>query len=181
MGSPALPIEVAEDTGIWTTDGLPMIYVPRHFFVNNHVEAEAAIGREAYAAGLYKGGYRSAYFWCEKASATHGLRGLDVYEHYLKRLSQRGWGQFSFEAVEATTGHARIALRHSVFVLAQGIAGVPVTADKVCYLFAGWFSGAMDWVSQDRGQGTRTTSEETQCAAEGHDRCLFTVTPIPRG
>ena len=47
---PQLPISVDETTGIWTTDGLPMIYVPRHFFVNNHVEAEAAIGRETYAA-----------------------------------------------------------------------------------------------------------------------------------
>ena len=61
---PQLPIEVDEQTGIWRTDGLPMIYVPRHFFVNNHVEAEAAIGREVYAQSLYKAGHRSAYFWC---------------------------------------------------------------------------------------------------------------------
>ncbi len=178
MGAPQLPIDVAEDSGIWTTDGLPMIYLPRHFFVNNHVEAEAAIGREAYAAGLYKGGYRSAYFWCEQESKTHGLQGLAVYEHYLKRLSQRGWGQFAFESVDAATGHARIALKHSVFVLAQGIAGVPVSADKSCYLFAGWFSGAMDWVAQATGATWRTHSSETQCAAEGHDHCVFTVQPL---
>jgi len=178
MTQPQLPIEVDERTGIWTTDGLPMIYVPRHFFVNNHVEAEAAIGREAYAAGLYKGGHRSAYFWCEQESKTHGLKGLDVYEHYLKRLSQRGWGLFSFESVDAQTGHARIALQHSVFVLAQGIAGVPVSKDKACYLFAGWFSGAMDWVARDMGLDYKTTSTETQCAAEGHDHCVFTVQPL---
>ena len=107
---PQLPISVDETTGIWTTDGLPMIYVPRHFFVNNHVEAEAAIGRETYAASLYKAGYRSAYFWCEQESRTHGLQGLAVYEHYLKRLSQRVWGLFSFDEVDAATGHARIRL-----------------------------------------------------------------------
>jgi hypothetical protein len=182
MASPQLPIDVAEDTGIWTTDGLPMIYVPRHFFVNNHVEAEAAIGREVYAASLYKAGHRSAYFWCEQESRTHGLQGLAVYEHYLQRLSQRGWGQFAFREVDAATGHAQITLKHSVFVLAQGIAGVPVTQDKVCYLFAGWFSGAMDWVGQTTGRTWKTTSTETQCAAEkaihGHDHCVFTVTPI---
>ncbi|PXW99318.1 V4R domain-containing protein [Sphaerotilus hippei] len=175
---PQLPIDVNADTGVWTTDGLPMIYVPRHFFVNNHVEAEAAIGREAYAAGLYKGGYRSAWFWCEQESKTHGLQGLAVYEHYLKRLSQRGWGQFAFESVDAATGHARVTLHHSVFVLAQGIAGVPVSADKACYLFAGWFSGAMDWVGQATGQTWKTRSEETKCAGEGHAHCIFTVTPI---
>ncbi|MBT0570711.1 4-vinyl reductase [Curvibacter sp. CHRR-16] len=180
---PQLPIDVDPQTGIWTTDGLPMIYVPRHFFVNNHVEAEAAIGKEAYATGLYKGGYRSAYFWCSQESKTHGLQGLACYEHYLKRLSQRGWGQFAFESVDAATGHARIRLDHSVFVLAQGIAGVPVNKDKLCYLFAGWFAGAMDWVADDTGAKYRTESRETQCAAEHadhhHDYCIFTVTPLP--
>jgi len=169
---PQLPIEVHPETGVWTTDGLPMIYVPRHFFVNNHVEAEAAIGKEAYAAGLYKAGHRSAYFWCSQESKTHGLKGL----------SQRGWGLFSFMEVDAATGHAQIKLEHSVFVLAQGIAGVPVNADKLCYLFAGWFSGAMDWVADDTGASYRTESRETQCAAEaashGHTHCVFTVTPL---
>ena len=89
---PQLPIEVDPRSGIWTTDGLPMIYVPRHFFVNNHVEAEKSAGREEYADGLYRAGYRSAYFWCEQEAKTHGLEGMAVYEHYLKRLSQRGWG-----------------------------------------------------------------------------------------
>lgn len=179
---PQLPIEVDPDTGIWRTDGLPMIYVPRHFFVNNHVEAEAAIGRDAYAQSLYQAGHRSAFYWCGQEAATHGLHGLTVYEHYLRRLSQRGWGQFSFESVDAATGHARIRVAHSVFVLARGIAGVPVTQGRVCYLFAGWFSGAMDWVAQDRGQAWRTHSEESCCAAEArapHPHCVFTVTPLP--
>lgn len=176
--NPQLPIDVDAQTGIWTTDGLPMIYVPRHFFVNNHVETEAVVGRDVYAPALYKAGYRSAYFWCQKEAATHGLSGMAVYEHYLKRLSQRGWGLFSFIDADASTGHARIKLEHSVFVLAQGIAGVPVNHSKVCYLFAGWFSGAMDWVLETSGSSVRTTSEETQCAAEGHDHCEFTVRPL---
>ncbi len=37
MGSPEVPIDVDPETGIWRTDGLPMIYLPRHFLVNNHV------------------------------------------------------------------------------------------------------------------------------------------------
>jgi hypothetical protein len=175
---PQLPIEVDADTGVWTTDRLPMLYVPRHFFVNNHVEIEAALGREAYAKSLYTAGHRSAWFWCEKEAATHGLKGLDVYEHYLQRLSQRGWGLFRFAGVDAATGHASIELRHSAFVLARGIAGVPQTSGKVCYLFAGWFSGAMDWVGGHTGATWKTTSAETQCAAEGHEHCVFTVEPM---
>lgn len=177
---PQLPIDVDPATGVWTTDGLPMIYVPRHFFVNNHVEAEAAIGREAYAASLYKAGHRSAWFWCDQESRTYGLAGMAVYEHYLKRLSQRGWGRFSFIEADPEHGEARIKLEHSVFVLAQGIAGVPVRQDKLCYLFAGWFSGAMDWVLETSGSPLRTRSHESQCAAEGHPHCVFTVVPLDR-
>lgn len=178
--NPQLPIDVDATTGVWTTDGLPMIYVPRHFFVNNHVEAEAAAGRDAYAQSLYKAGHRSARFWCEQEARTHGLAGMAVYEHYLKRLSQRGWGLFSFLDADPSAGTARVKLEHSVFVLAQGIAGVPVRRDKVCYLFAGWFSGAMDWVAETAGSPLRTTCHESQCAAEGHAHCVFTVAPLPR-
>lgn len=169
---PQLPIEVDEETGVWTTDGLPMLYVPRHFFTNNHIAIEAALGRERYAQQLYDAGYKSAFYWCAKESQTHGLSGLAVYEHYLKRLSQRGWGLFAFESADAETGHARITLRHSSFVLQQ-----PEARGKLCYMFAGWFSGAMDWVGQDTGRDYATTSGETQCAAECHDHCVFTVAP----
>ena len=175
---PQLPIEVDEDTGVWVSDGLPMIYVPRHFFVNNHVAVQEALGRDAYAKSLYTAGHRSAWYWCEQQALTHGLTGLAVYEHYLRRLSQRGWGLFRFIDVDEARGHARIELRHSVFVLAQGIGGVPSRHDKACYLFAGWFSGAMDWLGHDSGAHYRTVSEETQCAAEGHEHCVFTVSPL---
>lgn len=169
---PQLPIEVDEQTGVWTTDSLPMLYVPRHFFVNNHAAIEAALGRERYAQQLYDAGYKSAYYWCDKEAAMHGLSGMAVYEHYLKRLSQRGWGLFAFESCNAETGHARITLQHSAFVLAQ-----PEAKDKLCYMFAGWFSGAMDWVAKNTGHNYATTSRETQCAAEGHAHCVFTVEP----
>ena len=45
MGSPEVPIDVDPETGIWRTDGLPMIYLPRHFLVNNHLAVEAALER----------------------------------------------------------------------------------------------------------------------------------------
>ncbi len=169
---PQLPIDVDEETGVWTTDGLPMLYVPRHFFTNNHVAIEAALGRERYAQQLYDAGYKSAYFWCSKEAVTHGMSGLAVFEHYLKRLSQRGWGLFAFAESDAETGRASITLHHSSFVLAQ-----PDAHDKLCYMFAGWFAGAMDWVGKDLGLNYATTSSETQCAAEGFDHCVFTVEP----
>lgn len=174
---PQIPIDVDEETGVWTTDGLPMLYVPRHFFINNHVAVEAALGRERYAEILYPAGYRSAWHWCAAEAKTHGLSGLAVFEHYLKRLSQRGWGLFEFLEADPDAARARIALRQSAFVLQQ-----PEARGKLCYMFAGWFAGAMDWVCQDRDNAGRglpaaTISREESCAAEGHAQCTFLVTP----
>ena len=101
---------------------------------------------------------------------------LAVYEHYLKRLSQRGWGLFSLLEADPATAHARIALHHSSFVLAQ-----PGKEGKLCYMFSGWFAGAMDWVNDTAPAGTggpRAQSKEAQCAAEGHEHCVFEVSAI---
>lgn len=175
---PLVPIDVDSETGIWTTDGLPMLYVPRHFFVNNHSAIEGALGKEAYAAALYDAGYRSAYFWCESEAKTHELIGMAVYEHYLKRLSQRGWGLFSFIEADEKTGEALIRLDHSCFVLAHKAKGIEHKEGMSCYMFAGWFAGAMDWVGQNNGSTYRTVCEETQCASNGNEYCVFTVKPL---
>lgn len=174
---PQVPIDVDPQTGVWSTNGLPMLYVPRHFFVNNHRAVELVMGKPEYSSILYDAGYRSAYFWCDSEARTHQMKGMDVFNHYLMRLSQRGWGQFSVMEANAETGHARIRLDNSAFVLAQGVAGVPQSEGKACYMFAGWFAGAMDWVGENCGYQYRTTSDETQCAGEGHDHCIFTVEP----
>jgi hypothetical protein len=36
MGKPEVDIRVDDVTGRWSVDGLPMILVPQHFFLNNH-------------------------------------------------------------------------------------------------------------------------------------------------
>lgn len=176
---PQLPIDVDPDTGVWTTDALPMLYVPRHFFTNNHVAVEDALGREAYASILYPAGYKSAYHWCDQEAKQHGIAGMAVFEHYLKRLSQRGWGVFSIAEADPATSHARIHLHHSSFVLAQ-----PDAHGKLCYMFAGWFAGAMDWVNDTAvdaaSKGPRAFSSEVQCAGEGHACCIFHVEPLAR-
>lgn len=171
---PQIPINVDENTGVWTTDSLPMLYVPRHFFNNNHHAVEDALGREKYAEVLYQAGYKSAYYWCEKEAEAHNLKGMAVYEHYLQRLSQRGWGKFSFASVDEAAAFAEIKLEYSSFVLAE-----TEKPGKLCYMFAGWFAGAMDWVTQKQGRSTPTLCCETQCGGEGHDHCVFTIKPLP--
>lgn len=172
--APELPIEVDSETGVWTTDALPMLYVPRHFFVNNHMGIEEELGAECYAEILYKAGYKSAWHWCEKEAECHGIEGVAVFEHYMKRLSQRGWGLFQIEQIDLDKGTAQVRLKHSAFVYVYGKVN-----RKVDYMFTGWFAGAMDQILQARGSSIRTVAEQVYSGSEdGHDDGLFIVKPL---
>ena len=95
METPEVPIDVEEATGIWRTDGLPMVYLPRHFLVNNHLAVEAALGPEAYRQILRAATDKSVLYWCRSEAKTHGLAPEATVHHHFKRLSQRGWGQLT--------------------------------------------------------------------------------------
>ena len=172
--APTIPISVDSDTGIWSTDGLPMIYLPRHFYVNHHIAVREALGRTAHGKLLYDAGYKSAWEWCAKEASTHALSGTDVFRHYMNRISQRGWGRFTVEYLDEETGAARVRLDHSIYVYAeQGGTGL-------CYAFAGWFPGALEWAARDTGRHWRLNASEVQCAGDGvHDHCLFEIGPRP--
>ncbi|MDC0610160.1 DUF5943 domain-containing protein [Vibrio sp.] len=172
--APEMPILVDDETGVWTTDALPMIYVPRHFFINNHMGIEEEIGAERYAEILYKAGHKSAFYWCEKEAEEHGLVGEEIFMHYMKRISQRGWGLFTIEHLDAEKGEARIRLDHSCFVYQYGKVN-----RKVDYMFTGWFAGAVDQVAQSMGFDVKTQAVQVQSGAEeGCDFGLFEVTPL---
>ena len=174
MGNPQVSIEVNDDTGVWSVDGMPMILVPRHFLVNNHLAVEAALGKREYARQLFTAGHKSAYVWCDQEAQRHGIVGIDVFHHYMKRLSQRGWGQFYVDRIDAEGGRAVIRVEHSVFVLERRKG----RRRRACYMFAGWFCGALEFVAEGLGVKSKTRARETQCAAEGrHDHCIFNVTP----
>jgi predicted hydrocarbon binding protein len=176
VAAPSIPIDVDEATGIWSTDGQPMIYLPRHFFVNHHDLYAQALGEEAYAKILYQAGYKSAWQWCEREASTHGIRGLDVFRHYMQRLSQRGWGRFTIKRIDADTGEADIDLDHSIYVCHHGRNA----GRRLCYPFSGWFPGALEWVSEKEGRGWSLTASEVACAGEGaHDTCRFEVRRRP--
>jgi hypothetical protein len=172
MHSPEVPINVDPETGRWTTDSLPMLYVPLHFFVNNHKAIEQELGIERYSSLLYDAGYKSAWTWCEHEAKLHSLRGPDVFEHYMKRLSQRGWGLFEvleFDLAEATTS---VSVKNSAFH--QPESG-QLTGD---YMFTGWFSGAMDQILHAQGSSVRTRSHQAHWEGQdGAEFGLFRIAP----
>ncbi len=117
---PSVEIDVDETSGVWRTDGLPMLYVPRHFFVNLHRDVEAALGREAYREVLARSGARSALRWCRRQSELGVGDGPAIFAFYLERLSARGWGRFSVERMDAEALSATVSLRDSIYVLEAG-------------------------------------------------------------
>ncbi|MFG1421688.1 DUF5943 domain-containing protein [Roseixanthobacter liquoris] len=173
MAKPEVEIDVDPQTGRWFVDQMPMILVPQHFYNNNHFAIEAALGAEAFDAALAPAGHTSAYVWCETQSKVYGLEGVDVFAHYMKRLSQRGWGLFSILAIDPAAGTATIRLDHSSFIT-EATRGA---GRKLCYMFAPWLAGALEFVCAQQGAPRTLAAREVQCAAEGHDFCLFEVTP----
>ena len=168
--APEMPILVDDETGVWTTDALPMLYVPRHFFVNNHIGIEEVLGAEKYAEILYKAGYKSAWHWCEKEAECHGLSGVAVFEHYMKRLSQRGWGLFEISPSTSRPVPARcawITRPSSTSTASAGArsttcspAGSPVPWTRFCRLRAAAFAP-----SPSRSTVPRRKATTTACSA----------------
>lgn len=174
MARPEVPIQVDPETGVWTTDAMPMLYVPRHFLVANHLAVEEALGRKAYTELLYAAGYRSARAWCAREAETHGLTGMAVFFHYMHRLSQRGWGQFDGREIDPLSGCGRLSVHHSCFVLQLGAQ----RRGKLCFMFAGWAPGALSWVGDNLGRQMQVHAEETRCAGEGDPVCIFDLRPM---
>lgn len=160
---PNVPIEVDRESGRWYTDGLPMLYVPAHFFLNNHQAVEAAIGPEKYAQILYDAGYHSAWTWCEHEAKVHGLSGEELFTHYLTRLSERGWAQFTVESFSLDKGEASISFKNSVF------SREPMK-ESTDYMFTGWFAGAMAFILSTRGSPFEPRSRQTEGEIHGANR-----------
>ena len=168
-----VPVRVDPETGEWSVDGIPMILVPRHFIVNNQSAVEGLLGIEATRDLFREPGKRSASERCAR-EAAHGLSGAaTIFYHYMKRLSQRGWAQFSVERLDTAAGYARVRVDHSVFVAERGSQA----RRKVCYMFEGWLEGAVEYIMTTEDNPQQLKCHELQCATEDANHCLFEVRP----
>lgn len=177
MAAPEIPIDVDPATGIWSTDGLPMMYLPRHFMVNMQKGVEAAIGPAAYRDILYASSDLSALQWCRAEAKTHGLAPLETFRHYLRRMSQRGHGQIAIEALDVAAGTGSIVARNSAFALGYG----PDAGRCVCYVFEGSFAGGMRYLLECAGRAGLPVCHEVACAAAGAPECRFELRCDPTG
>lgn len=171
---PAVPIDVDDTSGIWRTDGLPMVYLPRHFLVNNHLAVEEALGRDAYRAMLRIATAKSAIEWCQAQVRDKRLDAEATFRHYFERLSQRGWGQFSIDVLDTANRRGSISLRNSIFALEAGLRAGQQPDQPVCYMFEGFVTGAFSFLlGNSVAMPGSVEAQETHCACEGHDHCRF--------
>lgn len=172
--SHALPVPVRVDaaTGAWSVDGQPMVLVPRHYWVFIQQELEQRVGLEAARAMLCEPGYRAAVVWCEREARTHGLRGAEVFLHYMKRMSERGYGLIHVDAFDPAAGYADVHVDHSVYPLEYGRVG-----RCVCYRFEGPLAGGVEFAARQAGATVTVRAREVECVSQGHERCRFEVRP----
>ena len=172
MNELPVPVEFEPQTGRWTSDGHPMILIPRRFFVFIQMEAERRFGIEPTRA-LYEDATRlAANVWCRNTMERYGLDGTQVFRLYLERVSNRGMGLFSLRHLDEAAGTARIDLRNSIMVAEYG----PTANRCVCYSFASAFAGAMEVIHERAGRVfTKVYSHEDCCASNGSDHCSFAV------
>ena len=170
---PDINIEIEGESGIWKTDGLPMIYAPRHWIMGIHKDVENALGRETYKKLLYKSSYHAARHWCEQQFKYHGYQGIQLLEHYLKVSSLRGLAQFSLASYDMKAGLVIIEMQHCCYVLHhRHVAENKPSANTECYAFTGSFSGALNWIAECENLTHKFSGVETECAAQtGNEKC----------
>jgi predicted hydrocarbon binding protein len=149
---------------------LPMLYLPRHFMVNNHIAVEEALGIETYRAILRTATDKSAVHWCKSTAKTLNLSPIETFHRYFNRLSQRGWGQFEVGEIDVAGKRGRIDLKNSIFVLEQ--QSHPASR-AVCYMFEGFMTGALRFLLDADDVALQIDCRETHCAATGHAQCRF--------
>lgn len=86
-----------------------------------------------------------------------------------KRMSQRGHGQVSIEALDLEAGTGTIVARHSAFALGYG----PEAGRCVCYVFQGSFADGMRYLLECVGRTGEPVCHEVACAASGATECRF--------
>jgi predicted hydrocarbon binding protein len=98
---------------------------------------------------------------------------VDIFHHYMRRLSQRGWGQFKVVNVSPDEGLAEVKVSNSAFVDEERRGA----GRKLCYMFAAWLEGSLEYVAAASDKPRKLIAREVSCAAEGNDHCTFKVEP----
>lgn len=154
---------------------VPMVLMPRWFFVAIKKQVEKLCGEETSRKVYYEAGYEGATLWAQTQIREAGLSGRAVMEQYLGSASLRGWGRFSILSFEMDAGKGHFRLYHSAVAEETGHS-----TGTVCDHLPGSLAGAFQAILDHGGKTLKVTGRELKCKSQGEPFCEFIVEPLSR-
>jgi len=151
-------------------DTVPMLLMPRWFFVAIKKQVEKLAGQDIAKNVFYEAGYEGATKWAQTQMREAGLTGQEVMEQYLRSASLRGWGRFEIVSFEEEKGKGLFRLHKSAVAEETG-RGSKVVCDHLPGSLAGAFQAILD----QKGKTLKVVGRERKCISKGDDLCEFVV------
>jgi len=165
-------LELTNDNRL-VLDTVPMVLMPRWFFVGILKRVVAEAGADTAARIYYQAGYEGAYNW-SRVQTDKGLKGSAVMEQYLGSMTSRGWGRFEIISLDEANGRGVFRLHNSALALE-----LDRTEAAGCLWVPGALAGSMQVISGFEDDSLKIRGREVQCLATGAPYCEYIVGPDP--
>jgi len=154
-------------------DTVPMVLMPRWFFVAIKKQVEKLSGDDISKKVYYNAGYEGAILWAQTQIKEAGLSGKAIMEQYLGSASMRGWGRFTILSFEMDAGKGHFQLYNSAVAEETGHS-----VGTVCDHLPGSLAGAFQAILDHDGKTLKVIGREIKCICQGDQRCEFIVEPL---
>jgi len=154
-------------------DSVPMVLMPRWFFVAIKRQVEELCDPETARQVYYRAGWEGATKWVQVQMDQAGLSGRAVLEQYMNSASLRGWGRLKITEYDEAAARVVVTLANSAVAEESGQTG-----RAVCDHLPGSIAGAFNAILERAGCPKKLTGREINCLAKGDDRCEFEVGPV---
>ena len=155
-------------------DTVPMVLMPRWFFVAIKKQTENLCDRETARRIYYQAGWEGAEKWAQ-VQMEAGLTGRAVMEQYMNSAAIRGWGRTEITEYDENAGRVVVKLNHSSVAEETGSSDLPV-----CDHLPGSVAGAMTAILEHKGIHKQLIGKETKCLSQGKGECVFEVGPADK-
>ncbi|UCD80802.1 MAG: 4-vinyl reductase [Desulfobacterales bacterium] len=149
---------------------VPMLLMPRWFFVAIKKQIESLAGKEIARKVYYEAGYEGAAKWAQTQMKEAGLSGRAVMEQYLASASVRGWGRFEILDFDQERGYGRFRIHHSAVAEETGTA-----KEVVCDHLPGSLAGAFQTILDHARVRRQVKGRELKCISNEDRFCEFVV------
>ncbi len=151
-------------------ESVPMVLMPRWFFVAIKRQIEQLCDPEIARQVLYRAGFEGATKWAQEQMTRYGLSGRAVMEQYMASAGQRGWGDLKITEYDESAVRVKVTLTNSAVAEETGQVG-----RAVCDHLPGSIAGAMQTILANAGKPRELIGQETKCIAKGDSHCEFEV------